>query len=162
MLDDPLQARAVRLVKSGQPVTVDIQDSDDRTVGSEDRNDDLASRSAAAGDVSRELLHVRDDDGFLPGPGRPADTLRIRDMHAGDGSLERSQDQFLTGHPVETGPPETEGFVQDGSDVRHLGDDVCLPFRQGSDLALQGSVFFGLFHYNFFVRRINKNVSPIV
>jgi len=38
-----------------------------------------------------------------------------------------------------TGPwkPETEGFVQDGSDVRHLGNGIRLPFRQGSDLALQ-------------------------
>ena len=140
-----LQPHAVRVVEGGQFVAVDVEDGGDGAVGAMDGDDDLAAGGAAAGDVSWESLDVGDDDGFVPGPCRPTNAFPERDVHAGDGTLEGAEDKLarfrvkpgmtIGGHAVETGPPETEGFVQDGGDVRHLGDRVALPFQQGGQLA---------------------------
>ena len=125
-------------------------------------NDDLAAGGGAAGDVPGEGFDIGDDDGRVPRPGRPADALPVRDMHAGDGALEGAENQFLPRHAVESGPPETELGVQDGGDVRHLGDGVRLPLEQGGQLALQQAVFFSLFHYNKKVKWQNHNVLPLI
>ena len=157
-LDDLLQPNPVFLVESGEAVAVDVEDSGDGSVGSMDGDNDLAAGGAAAGDVPGELLDVRDDDGLIPLPGGAADALPEGDVHAGDGALERAENELVPRHAVEAGPPESEGFVQDGGDVRHLRDDVRLPLQQGGHLPFQQAVFFGLFHCNFFVNYINKNV----
>ena len=122
------------------------------------RDDDLALRGAAAGDVSGELLHVRDDDGLVPLPGGAADAFPVRDVHASDGPLERAEEELLPRHAVEAGPPESEGFVQRGGEVRHLRDRVRLPFHEGGHLPFQQAVLFGFRHGNFFVNYVNKNV----
>ncbi len=145
---NPLQPNPVFFVESGQAVAVDVQDGGDSAVGTMDRNDDLAAGGAAAGDMPGELFHVRDDDGLIPLPGRTADPFTERDVHARDRALERAENEFISRDPVETGPPESKRFVQDGGDIRHLRDGVRLPFQQGGDLPLQQAVIFGLFRYN--------------
>ena len=75
---------------------VDVQHGDDLAVLSYGY-DDLALGGGGAGDVSREFMDVGHDDRLVLRPRRAADAFVVRDACAGDGSLERTEDQ-LAGH----------------------------------------------------------------
>ena len=80
-------------VESVEVGTIDVEDGDDGVVGvvvAMDRDDNLAVRGRGAGDVTGELVHIRDDEGAGLCPGSATDTFIIRDTRTGDGALERT------------------------------------------------------------------------
>ena len=101
-----------------------------------------------AGDMPRELFHVRNDDRLLLLPSRPTDALSLLDMHTGDTPLERSQLQFSLIDAVESHPKEAfrEGFLQGSAHICHHAYCLVLPTDQARYLLAQQFIFFFLFH----------------
>ena len=88
-VDDFFEPVAVGFSEGAEFFAVDVQDGDYATVAPY-RHHDLASRLAAACDVSRELLHVRHDDRLAPLPCGSAHAFAVCDFSACGRSLKRS------------------------------------------------------------------------
>ena len=73
-----------------QRVAGDIEDGDDTPQDIVHRDDELATRGRAAGDMPRESLDVRDDERPILGPRRAADPTATTYARAGDVALERA------------------------------------------------------------------------
>ena len=76
--------------------TINIEDGDDFAVAA-DGNDYLTFGGRGTGDVPGKLMYVGNDECLVLRPGGAADASVVRDAGAGDGTLERTEDQF-TGH----------------------------------------------------------------
>ena len=94
------------------------------------------------------LREAADDDGALLFPGGTAHATSVGDARAGERTLERPQYQLVTDNAVEAGPPETEGLMQHGCHVRHVGDDIDVRVDDCLHLREECGVFF-LFSHNF-------------
>ena len=139
----PLQILGVHLVERAEILAVDVEDGHDATFP-ENGDDDLGPRGAVAGDVSRKLFDVGHDDGLPRRPGGPANAPSALDAGAGDGPLERAEDELglaaVCGfHFVEADPEEVERFLEDGGRVGQVGRAVGFVCRDGRDL---GQYFF--------------------
>ena len=90
--------------------------------------------------MSGELVHVRYNDRFVLCPSRTADTFIKRNTHTGDGSLKRSEDEFVVHDAIEARPQEMEGVMKDSGDIRHIGDEVRFVGDKCLDLRDEGFV----------------------
>ena len=112
-----------------------------------DGDDDLAVGGRRAGNVSGELVDVRDDEGAVLRPRLTTDSTVIGDSRTCNGTLKWSKDQFGVGvgigfgfYDVEAGPEEVEGIMEDGDDVGHISDEVGFAGDEGLDLREDGLV----------------------
>ena len=128
------ETEAVGVVEGVELSAVDVEDTPDGSliVGAldclsgicEDWDDNLAAGLGAAGDVARELLDIGDDDGAGFFPGGATDTLAVRDVGAGDRTLEGGENEFVAGDAVEARPPESEGEVKERGGIGEQGSEV--------------------------------------
>ena len=128
------ETEAVGVVEGVELSAVDVEDTPDGSliVGAldclsgicEDWDDNLAAGLGAAGDVARELLDIGDDDGAGFFPGGATDTLAVRDVGAGDRTLEGGENEFVAGDAVEARPPESEGKVKERGGIGEQGSEV--------------------------------------
>ena len=136
-LCDALQPACVGLVEGLRRGAVDVHHCAHLSpfVGHGDH--DFGACEGAAGDVSREFLHMGHELCLLLLPRRSAHAAPLGDAVAGGGALEGSQQQLLAAHEVEACPGEAAvGGVQCR---RHVGQDgglVALAFHQGGYLAV--------------------------
>ena len=74
---------AVSIVESSQFTTVDVEHGQYGGIIIRRKNgdDNLGTREAAAGDMARELLDIRDDKRTALLPGRPTDTTPEGNVH---------------------------------------------------------------------------------
>lgn len=105
------QPVAVAVVEGGEVLAVDVEHRHDGAVNS-DGYHYLAARGGTAGYVAGELLYIGHQEGafFFPGGAAHAGTEGY--VHAGHGSLEGTEQQFVVFHTVVAGPPEMESLVQ--------------------------------------------------
>jgi hypothetical protein len=123
--DDPLQTALIFLVERVEPIRVDVEDADQIVTGVEHGHDDLGLRIRIAGDVSGELMHVRNDERLSLRGGGPANALAHLDLQATDGPDVRADDQAIAGQAIKAGPEVVVEFVgEDGVDRRHQRDVV--------------------------------------
>ena len=78
-----LKALPVSFIKCIQIYAVNIQNGNDLAIP-ENRDDDFAAGKTAAGNMSRELLYIGNDDAFLALPRRPAHSPAERNTAACD------------------------------------------------------------------------------
>ena len=102
---------AVAVVEGGEVLAVDVEHCHDGAVNS-DGYHYLAARGGTAGYVAGELLYIGHQEGafFFPGGAAHAGTEGY--VHAGHGTLEGAEEQFVVFHAVVAGPPEMESLVQ--------------------------------------------------
>ncbi len=96
--------------------------------------------------MTRELLHIRNHNGFCTLPRSTTDTTTERNMHAGDASLEWAQMQFITFYYIETRPKETHLLVDSGTDISHHGNGIVLAGYECFNLLFQQFIFLFFFH----------------
>ena len=109
----------VDIIEGGEFLAVDIKDCQDarRVFRVEDGHDNLRTRKAATGDMTRKLLDIGHDKCFTPLPGRTTDTPSIRNMHTGHRALKRTKHQFLYVrtclwcHPIESRPKKSHRLM---------------------------------------------------
>lgn len=107
--EDTLQRRDVILIELGQSCRVDIQHSDD-ILALDKGQRDLALGAGVTGDVARELLNVRHDDGLGGAGTMKADPAAFENL-ARNGSLVGSHAELALGVDEVEASPEV---------VRHL------------------------------------------
>ena len=111
--------------------------------------------------MTGEFFHVIYDDGVAECPGGAANATAVLDAVAGDGALERTQQQFVTFYYIEASPKKalSKSAVQQG---RHVGEyagrvvlvlDEALQLRQerfvglAAVLSISGGGDDFFFHY---------------
>ena len=122
-------------------------------------NDNFAARQAAAGDVSRKLLNIGNDDAFLALPRCPAHSPSERNSAACDRTLKRPQYQLITFDNIKSCPPESECTVKKSSDVGHICNAVILSLDKGFNLLIDKAILVSLrlgVHQN----SPSKNILP--
>ena len=134
------QIPCVSEVKGGQLLAVDVQNGRHGAVF-EDWNYDFAAGECAAGNVSREFVHIFNYNGLALFPCCAAYPLPISDAGAGNRPLERSQYQFFTGNLVKAAPKEAECLRKGGSYVGKIGHDVTFSLNQTQNLRQKFLVF---------------------
>ena len=138
-----LKALPVGFIKCIQIFAVYIQNGHDLAFP-EYRNDYFAARQAAAGDVSRKLLYIGNDDAFLAFPRRPAHSPAERNTAAGDRTLKRTQYQLITFDNIKSCPPESECTMKKSSDVGHIRNAVILSLDKGFNLLIDKAILVPL------------------
>jgi len=130
---------AIDLVECGKFATVNVEHTkyDGFVMRSEDGNHDFRTREAAAGDMARELLDIRDDERTALLPGCSTDTTSEGDMHTSHRSLEWSQYKFFTLHPVKPRPEEAHGLMDGTTHIGHDGNSVSLAINKRPHLFCQ-------------------------
>src|SRR5580698_10310229 len=137
---DALEPDAVGLGEIVRLVAVDVEDQPGPAV-CDKGYDDLGLRERAAGDVAGERVNVGNDDGLAPARRRAAYALAEGDRHAGERTLERAERQHVgRGGAVEADPMEAERFLEDGSDIGEVGDQIVHARHHRLDLRQQGGV----------------------
>ena len=119
---------AVSIVESCQFTTVDVEHGQYGGIIIRRKNgdDNLGTRKAAAGDMARELLDIRDDKRTALLPGRPTDTTPEGNVHTGHRPLKRSQQELIAQHSVKARPEKAHGLMDDAAHIGHHGNSVSL------------------------------------
>ena len=139
---DFLQPKLINLVKSGEPLTVDVKDSNNPSSTIMDWHYDLTLRQRTAGDMSWEQMHIRHHLSGVFFPGRSAHSPALLYPRACQWSLERAkQKSVLTDHTIEPSPPKFKLFMEHSRHVRHIGDHVGLSLKNGFDLREEFRIF---------------------
>ena len=129
-----LQSSRVLLIKSLKVWTIQVQQTDQVRIFQQ-RYHDLRVRSAVAGNMARELVHVRHDYRFAFCRARAAHTLTNLYTHARRLALERSQYQIAVFGKIESGPIHIrQRMKQQGREVRCVRDQIALTGEQGGEL----------------------------
>lgn len=74
--------------------------------------------------MARKQLDVGDDDGAGFFPCGAAHAFAVRDVGAGDRTLEGGENEFVAGDAVEARPPESEGEVKERGGIGEQGSEV--------------------------------------
>ena len=111
------QISLVQLVKAREVGTIDIQNADDAPL-MVNRDDDLASGRAVAGDVAWKSVDIRHPLGLPLGPASAAYPFPPADAGAGRLALEGPQFQAAVGPYIKARPVDIWKFLpQKGGDV---------------------------------------------
>ena len=148
---DGFEIVAISVVEGGEVFAVNVEDGKDRARGIEDGNDNLGTGKAAASNVARELLDIRNDNGLLLLPGSATDSTAIANVHAGYGALKGTKKEFAIVNAIETCPEETHLFMDGGTDVRHHGYHIGLSGYQSLYLLGEQGVFLFLIIHNLLI-----------
>lgn len=111
------------------------------------RDHDFRVRRRIAGDVTREGMHVRHDDGLALDGGGAADAAAEGNAGAGRLALEGADQQVVAvalarrHGEVKTGPIQVgQGVVDEGGKLRGVRHQVAFAFEDALDLALQQGI----------------------
>lgn len=138
--DDAVQGITVGLSEVVQLIAVDVQNSEYGAVLVHDRNNDLRASGRTAGDMTGELVDVRDDRRLPRTISRSADALIEVDPRAGNRSLKRSEDKLALLCDIETDPEKSTRLFEHRGDVREIRGNVAFTLDQRRDLRLDLSI----------------------
>ena len=136
-LRNALQPESIDVIESCELFAVYVQDAGYVAAFVEYWDNDFAVGQTAASDMSGKLMYVGHYycAGFVPTGAAYATSFA--DSGTGHRPLERTQYQLLSNHPVETGPPETETFMDKCGHVGHARNLVILILNEGLDFIQQ-------------------------
>ena len=124
-LDNLLKPFRINLVKGPQLATVDVDHGNNSTFLN-NRHHYFAATLAAAGYVSRKLLHVGHNHRATLLPRRAAHAFAVTYVHTGHRPLERTENQFTALYTVESCPPKAKAVVQHCRYIGHYRNGVVL------------------------------------
>lgn len=131
--NNTLEPLSINLVERCKLLAINIQHRHDITT-TPDGNDNFATRCATTSDMAGEAIYIGNHLRCTLPPRRATHPATIAYASTGDRPLKGSQDQFVTHDAIEARPPESEGAVDESSDVCHNGYLVALVLAEGHDL----------------------------